>query len=93
MRSMSCDEAVATAEELAGLDGDLQASRDPAQRARLANELRCTAAACEVAETRAIRAVFVLRLQELALEDAHALMLRGQLEDVEWARMLARVGA
>lgn len=56
---VSVDYAAAVAEEFAGIDLDLQKSRDPGQP-RLANELRCTAAACEVAEQRAIRAVFAL---------------------------------
>jgi hypothetical protein len=79
------------AEELAGLDLDLQASRNPLKRAQLANALEYTAAAYDIAERRAVRVVFTLRMQEHALEDANALMVRGQREDLERAKMMARV--
>ena len=84
------DQAAAVAEEVAGIDTDLQASRDAGQRAQLASLLRYTAAACSIAEQRAVRAVFVLRMEERSLEDAHALMVRGQREDVERVRIAAR---
>lgn len=84
------DQAAAVAEEFATLDSDLQASADTLQRERLANELRFTAAAYQIAAQRAVRAVFVLRMEERSLEDAYAVMLQGRREDVERLRM-ARV--
>jgi hypothetical protein len=48
--------------------------------------------AAELAQVRAIRAVFTLRLAERSLEDAHALMVRGQREDLERAGCLRVCG-
>lgn len=65
---VSCDEATSVAEELAGLDGDLQKSRDPAQRARLANALRAARSSMsECASSSATR-----ELQQARLWNAHS---------------------
>jgi hypothetical protein len=71
------DRAAAMAEDLAGIDSDLQASSDTLQHAQLkVVALRYAAAGSYVAEQRAVRGVFKLRVAEHSLADAHALMLR-----------------
>ena len=59
------------------------------QRVQLANAFRYAAAASDVAEQRAVRAVFELRLRERVLEEAHDEMRRGQREDLERERIAA----
>jgi len=75
--------------EISGVRGGERLIAALARGGRGANETEGKAA-LYVAEARAVRAVFVLRMQEREIEDAHALVLRGQREDMERARMMAR---
>src|SRR5437667_5730052 len=81
------DRAAAVAEEVAGIDSDLQVCGDSLQRAQLKVALHYAAVASYVAEQRAIRAEFQLRLQEHFLESAHDIMLRARQVDAERSKM------